>query len=321
MVRLITGAGGMMGSHLYETLRDLKGFGGNRNPIPTYYKPTLDSRDSIISEIDKPKNFERYNSTLDGTAMDLLDYERVKQVLSDVKPSVIYHLAAQSRPDVSFKNPALTVQTNVGGTTNLLCACTEALNFQPLIINVSSSAVYGDIDWSIPPDEESPCRPLSPYGTSKLAQEHIVRNFYQMGYIQYVNVRVFNCTGPRKINDFVSDVCRKVVNKEPLKVGNLDGVRSIVDVRDLVRGLNMCEGMSVRNKTINLGSDVSHKIGDVLKMIAGDTPYEIDDSLLRATDEPIILGNINKAKDLLGWEPEITLEQTITDTLDYWRNL
>ena len=321
MVRLITGAGGMMGSHLYETLRDLKGFGANRSPIPTYYKPTLDSRDSIISEIDKPERFERYNSTLDGTAMDLLDYERVKQVLSDVKPSVIYHLAAQSRPDVSFKNPALTVQTNVGGTTNLLCACTEALSFQPLIINVSSSAVYGDIDWSVPPDEESPCRPLSPYGTSKLAQEHIVRNFYQMGYIQYVNVRVFNCTGPRKINDFVSDVCRKVVNKEPLKVGNLDGVRSIVDVRDLVKGLHLCEGMSVRNKTINLGSDVSHKIGDVLKMIAGDTPYEVDESLFRDTDEPIILGNINKAKDLLGWEPEITLEQTISDTLDYWRNL
>ena len=321
MVCLITGAGGMMGSHLYETLRDSKGFGANKHSIPTYYKPTLDSRDSIISEIDKPESFEKYNSILDGTAMDLLDYERVKQVLSDVKPSVIYHLAAQSRPDVSFKNPALTVQTNVGGTTNLLCACTEALHFQPLIINVSSSAVYGDIDWSTPPDEESPCRPLSPYGTSKLAQEHIVRNFHQMGYIDYVNVRVFNCTGPRKINDFVSDVCRKVVNKEPLKVGNLDGVRSIVDVRDLVEGLHLCEQIPVRNKTINLGSDVSHKIGDVLKMIAGDTPYEVDESLFRATDEPIILGNINKAKDLLGWEPEITLEQTISDTLDYWRNL
>ena len=69
-----------------------------------------------------------------------------------------------------------------------------------------------------------PCHPLSPYGTSKLAQEHIVKNFNQMHDIPYVNVRIFNCTGPRKINDFVSDVCRRVVNKEfPLKVGNLDG--------------------------------------------------------------------------------------------------
>ena len=297
MVRLITGAGGMMGSHLYDALRD-------QDVLPTFYNSTLDKRETITQEMEM---------------LDVLHYERVKQVLSEVKPSVIYHLAAQSRPDVSFTDPARTVQINVVGTTNLLQACAE-LGLKPLFINASSSAVYGDIDWSTPPDENSPCHPLSPYGTSKLAQEHIVKNFNQMHNIPYVNVRIFNCTGPRKINDFVSDVCRRVVNKEfPLKVGNLDGLRSIVDVRDLVRGLVLCE--NIKNETINLGSDVSHKIGDVLKLIAGDTPYEVANYLLRPTDEPIILGNINKAKDLLGWKQEITLEQTITDTLDYWRNL
>ena len=297
MVRLITGAGGMMGSHLYDALRD-------QDVLPTFYNSTLDKRETITQEMEM---------------LDVLHYERVKQVLSEVKPSVIYHLAAQSRPDVSFTDPARTLQINVVGTTNLLQACAE-LGLKPLFINASSSAVYGDIDWSTPPDENSPCHPLSPYGTSKLAQEHIVKNFNQMHNIPYVNVRIFNCTGPRKINDFVSDVCRRVVNKEfPLKVGNLDGLRSIVDVRDLVRGLVLCE--NIKNETINLGSNVSHNIGDVLKLIVGDTPYEIDDSLLRPTDEPIILGNINKAKDLLGWKQEITLEQTITDTLDYWRNL
>ena len=297
MVRLITGAGGMMGSHLYDALKD-------QDVLPTFYNSTLDKRETITQEMEM---------------LDVLHYERVKQVLSEVKPSVIYHLAAQSRPDVSFTDPARTVQINVVGTTNLLQACAE-LGLKPFFINASSSAVYGDIDWSTPPDENSPCHPLSPYGTSKLAQEHIVKNFNQMHGIPYVNVRIFNCTGPRKINDFVSDVCRRVVNKEfPLKVGNLDGLRSIVDVRDLVRGLVLCE--NIKNETINLGSDVSHKIGDVLKLIAGNTPYEIDDSLLRPTDEPIILGNINKAKDLLGWKQEITLEQTITDTLDYWRTL
>ena len=299
MVRLITGAGGMMGSHLYDALKDL-----NCDVLPTFYNSTLDPRETITQEMEM---------------LNVLHYERVKKVLSEVKPDVIYHLAAQSRPDVSFKDPALTIQTNVIGTTNLLQACAE-LGLKPLFINASSSAVYGDIDWSTPPDENSRCHPLSPYGTSKLAQEHIVKNFNQMHDIPYVNVRIFNCTGPRKINDFVSDVCRRVVNKEfPLKVGNLDGLRSIVDVRDLVRGLVLCE--NIKNETINLGSDVSHKIGDVLKLIAGDTPYEVANYLLRPTDEPIILGNINKAKDLLGWKQEITLEQTITDTLDYWRTL
>ena len=297
MVRLITGAGGMMGSHLYDALRD-------QDVLPTFYKSTLDKRETITQEMEM---------------LDVLDFERVKMVLAEVRPDVIYHLAAQRRPDVSFYDPAFTIESNVIGTTNILQAC-AVLEMKPLFINASSSAVYGDIDWSTPPDENSPCHPLSPYGTSKLAQEHIVKNFNQMHGIPYVNVRIFNCTGPRKINDFVSDVCRRVVNKEfPLKVGNLDGLRSIVDVRDLVRGLVLCE--NIKNETINLGSDVSHKIGDVLKLIAGDTPYEIDDSLLRPTDEPIILGNINKAKDLLGWKQEIALKETITDTLDYWRTL
>ena len=308
MVRLITGAGGMMGSHLYESLK-------GKDVLPTFYKSTLDPRETITQEMEM---------------LNVLHYERVKKVLGEVKPDVIYHLAAQSRPDVSFKDPALTIQTNVIGTTNLLQACAE-LELKPLFINASSSAVYGETmnefnemqeDWLMPPNETDRCLPLSPYGTSKLAQEHIVKNFNQMHDIPYVNVRIFNCTGPRKVNDFVSDVCRRVVNEEfPLKVGNLDTVRSIVDVRDLVRGLVLCQNIRMENQTINLGSDVSHKIGDVLKLIAGDTPYEIDDSLLRPTDEPIILGNINKAKDLLGWKQEITLEQTITDTLDYWRNL
>ena len=306
MVRLITGAGGMMGSHLYEALKE-------KDVVPTYYKSNLDPIDNI---------------TQDMEVMDVLDKEEVVRTLSFYKPDVIYHLAAQSRPDVSFKDPALTINTNVIGTINLLQACAE-LALKPLFINASSSAVYGETmdefdrrqeDWLMPPTEADRCLPLSPYGTSKLAQEHIVKNFHEMYPIDYVNVRIFNCTGPRKVNDFVSDVCRRVVNEEfPLRVGNLDTVRSIVDVRDLIRGLIMCEDK--KNTTINLGSDKFYRMEEVFKMIAGDNPYEVDSSLFRPTDEPIILGNINKAKRILGWEPKISLEQTISDTLDYWRNL
>ena len=103
MVRLITGAGGMMGSHLYDALR-------GKDVLPTFYNSTLDPRETITQEMEM---------------LNVLNYERVKKVLSEVKPDVIYHLAAQSRPDVSFKDPALTIQTNVIGTTNLLQACAE----------------------------------------------------------------------------------------------------------------------------------------------------------------------------------------------------
>ena len=298
MVCLITGAAGMMGSHLYEALRETD------DVIPTYYKSTLDFREKITEDME---------------VLDVLNKDNVKRVLSFYKPKVIYHLAAQSRPDVSFTDPALTINTNVIGTINLLEACVD-LALKPLFINESSSAVYGAINWTEPPDEERNCKPLSPYGTSKLAQEHIVKNFHEMHPINYVNVRIFNCTGPRKVNDFVSDMCRRVVSDEdPIRVGNLKGVRSIVDVRDLVQGLIKCRNIS--NQTINLGSGVSYNIEDVFRLIIGDRRYEVDSSLFRPTDEPLIVGNINKAKKILNWIPEISLEQTITDTLDYWRTL
>ena len=288
----------MMGSHLYEALSDIE------DVVPTYYKSTLDVREKITEDME---------------VLDVLNKDNVKRVLSFYKPKVIYHLAAHSRPDVSFTDPSLTINTNVIGTINLLEACVD-LALKPLFINASSSAVYGAINWTLPPDEERICKPLSPYGTSKLAQENIVKNFHEMYPIDYVNVRIFNCTGPRKVNDFVSDMCRRVVGSEdPIKVGNLKGVRSIVDVRDLVQGLIKCQQIS--NETINLGSGVSYNIEDVFRMIIGDRRYEVDSSLFRPTDEPIIIGNINKAKEILDWTPQISLEQTISDTLDYWRNL
>jgi|TARA_B100000085_G_C18560315_1_gene519269 GDP-4-dehydro-6-deoxy-D-mannose reductase len=300
MVCLITGAAGMMGSHLYETL-----LSHGQEVIPTYHKPTIDSRDKILDDI--------------TVTLDVLDKSNIRRVLSKYQPSVIYHLAAQSRPDVSFEDPIHTLTTNVIGTSNLLDCCAE-LNLNPLFINASSSAVYGDIDWSTPPDEDRYCNPLSPYGTSKLSQEHVVRNYHQMYGIDYVNIRIFNCTGPRKTNDFVSDMCKRVVNEEfPIKVGNLNGVRSIIDVRDLTEALYLCQ--NIKNETINLGSSVSLRISDVFKKIVGDHDYYIDDSLLRPTDEPIIIGNIDKAKNILSWTPKISLEKTISDTLDYWKNL
>lgn len=300
MVCLITGAGGMMGSHLYETLLKY-----NHKVVPTYYQPTIDAGDKILEQI--------------NIVLDVLDKDNILSVLSEYRPSVIYHLAAQSRPDVSFKDPVHTLKTNIIGTTNLLDCCVQ-LGLSPLFINASSSAVYGDIDWSVPPDEEQMCNPLSPYGTSKLAQEHIVKNYHQMYGIEYLNIRIFNCTGPRKTNDFVSDICQRVIRKEfPMRVGNLSGVRSIIDVRDLVEGLVFCQ--KIKNETINLGSDVALNISDVFKMMIGDNEYYVDDILFRPTDEAIIIGNINKAKELLGWTPNIPLQQTIVDTLDYWRNL
>lgn len=302
---LITGAAGMMGTHLYETLKK-----EGEDVLATYLLPTIDERDPILQDL-KDNHLE----------LDLLDYPKVVDTLKEHKPTVIYHLAAQSRPDVSFNNVGYTIDVNVQGTVNLLDACRE-LDYKPRIVNASSSAVYGDIDWTEPPDEDAPTRPMSPYGTSKLAQEHLMRNYAQMGIIDFVNIRIFNCTGPRKINDFVSDVVRRVMNEEePLRVGNLSGRRSIVDVRDLVKGLIKASYVTQFGTTLNLGSSSCYKIGDIMELIAGGRGYEVDKSLFRVTDEKVIYGNINRAKGLLKWDTEISLQKTIGDTFAYWRSL
>ena len=142
MVYLITGAAGMMGSHLFESLSD-KG----ENVIATYHNPTIDGRDPFCSAVQEH--------------LDLLDQDAVRRAINKHRPSVVFHLAAQSRPDVSFQYPRLTLDTNVFGTLNLLEACKDVKE-PPLIVNASSSAVYGDIDWLVPPNENVACNPLSP---------------------------------------------------------------------------------------------------------------------------------------------------------------
>jgi nucleoside-diphosphate-sugar epimerase len=299
---LITGAAGMMGTHLFEYLK-----GKEIDVTATYHEPTIDSRDSILKDIENQ------------IQLDLLSFSDTLKIIELFKPKVIYHLAAQSRPDVSFKYVKHTLNTNIIGTQNLLEAC-RVLNHKPLIINASSSAVYGDVDWSTPVDENSLTLPLSPYGTSKLAQENLMRNYHDMGCIDYVNVRIFNCTGPRKRNDLISDLCMRVVASDgPIPVGNLNATRSIVDVRDLIRGLTEC--VNVKNTTLNLGASEAHKVSDIVNRIVGDRGIYQDKNLLRPTDEAIIWGNINKAKELLNWKPQISLDQTISDTLNYWRTL
>jgi len=300
---LITGSAGMMGTHLYESLR-------NRgcDVLATYYHPTIDERDPILKDL-KDNHVE----------MNLLSLVHTERIIGAYKPKVIYHLAAQSRPDVSFNHVKYTLETNIIGTCNLLEACRK-LDYKPLIINASSSAVYGDIDWDTPPDENSTTLPISPYGTSKLAQEHLMRNYYEMGDIDYVNVRIFNCTGPRKKNDLISDICQRVVfDKGKIPVGNLETLRTIVDVRDLIEGLILCS--DIKNTTINLGGNQTYKCADIVSKIVGDREIYVEPKYFRPTDERIIWGNINKAKSWLEWEPKISLEQTISDTLDYWRSL
>ena len=198
------------------------------------------------------------------------------------------------------------------------------------MIVACSSAEYGFVTPDeAPVDESHQLKPLHPYGVSKVAQDLLTYQYHANYGIRGVSARIFNTTGPGKVNDVVSDFCRRVVEvergqRERITHGNLDAQRDITDVRDMARALHACEG-AVFGESYNLCSSVAYTIEDVLSMIIDSSSHDVeaavDPALIRPTDEPIIMGDNSKFKLQTGWSPEIPLEITVADTLDFFRNL
>ena len=154
---------------------------------------------------------------------------------------------------------------------------------------------------------------------------------YWAGFgLDAVRVRIFNCTGPRKVGDALSDFVRRIVwlERHPevnvIRVGNLETRRTIVDVRDLNRGLILLLDRGKSGEVYNLGGPTAYPMSAVLSWVLqratrSDIVPEVDPKLLRPTDEPIIWADCTKLKLATGWEPAVPLEQTIDDMLSYWR--
>jgi nucleoside-diphosphate-sugar epimerase len=150
--------------------------------------------------------------------------------------------------------------------------------------------------------------------------------------IKSVSLRIFNTTGPRKVNDVCSDFTKRLVEiekgKNPerkLRVGNIKTKRAITDVRDSVRAFQLALDKATIGQTYNLSGEKVYEIEEVIdilrKLVSFNFEVEVDPKLLRPTDEPIIYGNSEKFKKVTGWKQEIPLDQTLRDMLDYWRSV
>jgi len=193
------------------------------------------------------------------------------------------------------------------------------------------SAEYGAIDpASGPITESAPLLPLHPYGVSKVATDLLAYQYWAGFGLDAIRVRIFNCTGPRKVGDALSDFVRRTVWLErhaeahAIQVGNLETRRTIVDVRDLNRGLILLLERGRSGEVYNLGGPTAYSMSTILSQVLErstrrDITPEIDPRLLRPTDEPIIWADCSKLKSATGWEPMILLDQTIEDMLGYWR--
>ena len=307
---LIIGSAGFVGNHLIDY-------------ILTNRKDWQITATKMSKEvIDKPVNVRD---------LDITKPEEIDALLNDVQPDYIFHLAAQSSVALSWKNPQLTININITGTVNLLDSVRK-MEKQPRMLLIGSGEEYGHVKpEEVPIKEDNNTRPGNIYAVTKVTQNMIGRLYYEAYGMDIMSTRSFNHTGPNQAPQFVvPDFCKQVAEiekgkKEPvIYTGNLSAKRDFTDVRDVVRAYCLLMEKGRAGETYNVGCGNAIEIRAILDMILSHSEKEIrvetDPAKLRPVDVPIIEADITKLKEDTGWTPEISLDQTITETLDAYRN-
>jgi len=306
MKALITGVNGFVGKHLSNFLL---------------------SKDFEVWGIDISEDFNG-SPKVNYKKSNILDKEELNQLMKEISPDYIFHLAGFSSVKKSFENPELCKKINVGGTENILeSVLTAKINSKILII--TSAEIYG-IPKTIPIKETEELNPVSPYGESRKEQEELCKKYSDK--LQIVISRSFPHIGPGQQPIFVtSDFAKQIAeielkNKDPLmKVGNLEAKRDFTDVRDIVEAYFLALEKGISGETYNIGSGKSYSIKEVLEVFLSLSEAKIkveqDPDKLRPSDIPVLQGDNSKFKERTGWEPKIKIKTTLKDVLDYWREL
>lgn len=257
--------------------------------------------------------------------VDLLDRAAVSEAMEAVKPSVIFHCAGAAHVGQAWNATANTLRVNVLGTHHLVEALRSHVPDAALLIT-SSALVYGPSHEAI--GEEHPLTPNNPYGLSKIAQELV--GTASGGHARTFVARPFNHFGPRQDASFVSAAfARQIAEIEAglkppvIQVGNLSAQRDLTDVRDTVRAYRLMVDRGVPGRPYNICRGEAVAIEALLDTLVSFAKVSVDvvpdPARYRPNDTPIVLGSPARASAELGWTPQIPLEQTLNDLLDYWR--
>lgn len=280
-------------------------------------------------ELEK-NNIEVIGMDMVGEAIhaDFLDAHSVRDAVFQVKPDFVFHLAGQSSVGMSWQKPQLTFSVNVNGTINLLDAIRDT-GRKTRIILIGSADEYGKVtEEQCPLTEETQPQPSSPYAISKYAQELMAKTYMCAYDMDIVLTRSFNHTGPgqRKgfvIPDFASQIAM-IERGAPavLSVGNLEARRDISDVRDIVKGYWLLAQAGTAGEVYNIGAGCAYSIKALLQLLLEMSSRKIeineDTKKARPIDTPLVVSDISKVKNL-GYNPRYSIEETLRDTLDYWR--
>jgi GDP-4-dehydro-6-deoxy-D-mannose reductase len=298
MRALVTGSGGFVGHHL---LRHLRAAG-----------------DDVV-ELD-----------VHGTeSVDITDRDGLLAHVARVEPDAIYHLAARSHVGESWGNEDTVERVNVGGTAHVLAAAQAAGVARVLVIG--SSEQYGIVEpHEVPLTEDAPLRPVSPYARTKAAAESLARRAADDDGLGVVCVRAFSHTGPGQSARFlVPAIAARVAAAErdgttEIAVGRTDPVRDFSDVRDVVRAYRLLLVHGEPGRVYNVCSGTGVSVGELstrlLDLAATRLELVVDPALVRDTDVAVLIGDHTRLSQATGWQPQITLDQTLRDVLEHARD-
>ena len=309
---LITGAGGFVGTYLIKELQKSTDF--------EIYGAVFSATSDISSLLPS-------DHIIEG---DLSDYNFAADLVKKSAPDVVYHLAALSVVGTSESKALSVMNTNTTISYNIL----EAVkSFAPKarFIAIASANVYGAVeDTSKPIDESLPLRPLNPYAVSKVSQE-MLATMYCLAYgLDVVIVRPFNHTGIGQTTDFVIPKLAEQFARiekgeiEPvIEVGNLDTIRDFTDVRDMVEAYALAAKSGESGQIYNLGSGTGHTIKEILEILQSLSPAKVEikvkEELVRTADVPVLICDASKFNKVTGWTAKTSLNQTVSDILNYYR--
>lgn len=306
---LITGAGGFIGSHLLERLVHE---GAQVRAFVRY-----NSRNEVGLLRQVPRETINQVEIIPG---DLRDAEAIRQAATGV--DTIFHLGALIAIPYSYRHPREVIDTNIMGSLNVLMAARD-LGVRR-VVNTSTSEVYGTAQYT-PIDESHPLQGQSPYAASKIGADKIAESFYRSFNLPVVTLRPFNTFGPRQsARAVIPTIISQALTRDTLKLGSLDTWRDFTYVSDTAEAyLKIAQAEGILGEEIHLGTNRTVSIRELVEIICGmigKTPNIISEEQRQRPEKSEVMklhATFEKAQRLIGWQPEVTLEEGLRRTIDW----
>ncbi len=306
---LVTGAGGFIGSHLVETLA------AHGNQVRAFVRYNGRGDPGLLRDV--PPEMRDRVEIIFG---DLRDSHAIHEAARGV--DTIFHLGALIAIPYSYVHPRETIETNIIGTLNVL----EAARAHGVrrVVHTSTSEVYGTAR-AVPITEDHPLQGQSPYSASKIGADKIVESFFLSFGVPTVTVRPFNTYGPRQsARAVIPTIIVQALTRPTVRLGDLRPTRDLNFVSDTVAGfLAAADRDEAIGRTINLANNDEISVGElaekIIMLVGRDVRIETDESRLRpAASEVFRLHGDNRlARELLGWQPQVGLDEGLRRTIDW----